>query len=120
MRAPERASSTVRRTTMTNQPKPPSLSTNVRPQRSTRRRKGTRASFGSVRQLPSGRWQARYTDTRDNRYTAPHTFATKKSAEDWLSTTRADMVRGVWQSPALARVTLAEFATNHLSARLDL
>ena len=87
---------------------------------SPRARKASRLSFGSVRQLPSGRWQARYTDKYDDRHTAPQTFATKKQAEDWLATTRADMVRGTWQAPGLGAVTLADFTADHLATRLDL
>jgi hypothetical protein len=54
-------------------------------------RKPTRTSFGNVRRLPSGRWQARFTDAREQRHTAPVTFASKREAEDYLATVRADM-----------------------------
>lgn len=87
---------------------------------SRRTRKASRASFGSVRKLPSGRYQARYTDRYDNRHTAPSTFATKKQAEDWLATTRADVVRGTWQAPELGAITLRDFIADHLATRLDL
>ena len=40
---------------------PPATLPKPRPARS--RRGGNRSRFGAVRQLPSGRWQARYTDT---------------------------------------------------------
>jgi integrase len=47
--------------------------------------RGTRAAFGSVRKLPSGRFQARYTVPRSNIViTAPTTFATKAPAQAWL------------------------------------
>lgn len=54
-----------------------------------------RRSFGSVRKLPSGRWQASYHHpiTRE-RITGPHTFETKKSAMDWLALQQADLLRG--------------------------
>lgn len=64
-----------------------------------RKRRTSRASFGSVRKLPSGRYQARYVDRMMNRHTAPRTFTTKREAEDWLATTRADIVRGTWLAP---------------------
>ncbi|WP_395690353.1 tyrosine-type recombinase/integrase [Nocardioides sp.] len=86
----------------------------------TKQRKSTRASFGSVRRLPSGRYQARYTDRQLNRHTAPQTFATKTQAEDWLATVRADVVRGTWRAPELGAVTLADYARDHLSTRADL
>ncbi|MDQ6526452.1 site-specific integrase [Nocardioides sp. LHD-245] len=85
-----------------------------------RKRRATRASFGSVRKLPSGRYQARYSDSQMNRYTAPTTFATKRQAEDWLATTRADMVRGTWRAPELSTMTLATYVRDHLATRLDL
>jgi len=78
--------------------------------RPTRKRKTTRASFGSVRRLPSGRYQARYSDERMNRHTAPHTFETKTAAEEWLATIRADVVSGTWRAPELGKVTVADFA----------
>jgi integrase len=55
-----------------------------------------------------------------NRHTAPQTFATKKQAEDWLATTRADLVRGTWRAPELGSVTLADYTAEHLATRLDL
>ena len=45
--------------------------------------KGRRA-FGSVRQLASGRWQARYLDAAGVRDTAPRTFPTKVEATRYL------------------------------------
>lgn len=86
----------------------------------TRRHRPGKASFGSTRQLPSGRWQARYSDPLGNRHTAPQTFATKAHAEDWLATIRADMVRGTWRSPDVGRITLADYAADYLASRLDL
>lgn len=85
-----------------------------------RKRRASRASFGSVRKLPSARYQARYSDAQMNRYTAPTTFATKREAEDWLATTRADMVRGTWRAPKLSTITLASYVRDHLATRLDL
>ena len=64
-----------------------------------RSRKPTRTSYGSVPRLPSGRYQARFTDAREGRHTAPMTFASKREAEDYLATVRADMVRGTWRAP---------------------
>lgn len=58
--------------------------------------RGTRASFGSLRVLPSGRIQARYKGPDGLTHTAPMTFDTKGAANAWLSTVRADMVRGLW------------------------
>ena len=54
-----------------------------------------RRTFGSVRQLPSGRWQARYR-LADDWVNAPATFDTKAAGADWLITVQADMIKGTW------------------------
>ena len=40
---------------------------------------------GTVRQLPSGRWQVRYRDETGARHGAPMTFLTKQDAVAWLA-----------------------------------
>lgn len=55
--------------------------------------------FGSVRKLPSGRYQARYRGPSGERYPAPTTFTTKKAANAWLADTQSDIERGRWKSP---------------------
>ena len=63
-----------------------------------------RRRFGSVRRLPSGRWQARYWDAAGNRAGAPVTFPTKGDAQRWLSAAETDMSRGEWHDPRLGDV----------------
>jgi integrase len=75
-----------------------------------RPRKPTRASFGTVRQLPSGRWQARYHDAAGHRITAPVTFATKRDAEDHLAAVRSDRMRGTYRDHRAGLVPLGEYA----------
>jgi integrase len=60
------------------------------------KRKAGKATFGTLRTLPSGRIQARYTGPDGRRHTAPKTFDTKGDAETWLATKRADIVRDEW------------------------
>ncbi|MQA78111.1 MAG: tyrosine-type recombinase/integrase [Streptosporangiales bacterium] len=57
------------------------------------KRKGRRR-FGWVRKLPSGRYQASYLGADGLRQNAPHTFASKDEAGDWLTLREADRVRG--------------------------
>lgn len=58
--------------------------------------KTRRRGWGSVRRLPSGRWQARYWDSaRGRSLTAPTTFENKASADRWLAQKRTDLDRGV-------------------------
>src|SRR5512133_1779647 len=72
-------------------------------------RKGRR-SFGSLRQLPSGRWQARYRDAGGKSHRAPQTFAPRPEAARFLAQVEPDLARGEWTDPRSGRVSLAEWA----------
>lgn len=62
--------------------------------------------FGSIRSLPSGRHQARYTGPDGNTYNAqkpngkPLTFDTYGDADAWLSLRHSEILRGAWLPPA--------------------
>jgi len=75
-----------------------------------------RSSFGNTRRLPSGHWQARYTAPGGAVVTAPMTFNTKQDAQAWLSTVRADLVRGAWLPPDSA-TTFGAYSTTWLEHR---
>ncbi|SLM98461.1 Phage integrase, site-specific tyrosine recombinase  len=81
----------------------------------------TRRSFGALRKLPSGRWQASYVhpDTQA-RVTAPSTFDTKTDADAWLAIVRSDLVTGATRPDAPRRMAmrLDVFAESWL-ARID-
>jgi integrase len=80
---------------------------------------GAKASWGSVRKLPSGRYQARY--RLDGKMAAaPVTFRTKRDAEAYLSTVRTDMERGTWVNPIAGKVTLRDYSSRWLEQRPDL
>lgn len=80
--------------------------------------KGRKSSFGSLRRLPSRRWQARYTGPDGLTHTAPITFDTKGDAETWLSTVRSDLARGLWQPQDNAKpMTFDDYATAWLADR---
>ena len=83
-------------------------------------RKNTRDSFGSVRRLPSGRFQVRFSDAGGTRHTAPDTFATRREAVNYLAVIRAEMFRGTWRAPELGTVTVADYAATLLAVRVDL
>jgi integrase len=90
------------------------------------RRDRQRESFGSVRQLPSGRWQARYTDPRNGRRIileaspATPTFATEREANRALSVIEAEIVGGLWRDPALAKQPFEHWAERYLATTLNL
>lgn len=74
--------------------------------------------FGTLRHLPSGRWQARYVHPHTGeRLGAVVTFERKSDAARWLSTVEADIARGKWiDSSAGRRVTVAEWAERWLAS----
>jgi integrase len=56
----------------------------------------SRRSWGSVRQIDGGRYQARYMDPDTRRMVpAPETFSTRTAADRWLARKRADLDRGM-------------------------
>lgn len=75
-------------------------------------------SFGSVEQLPSGRWRAKYR-TRNPKATvaAPDTFTTKTDAELWLDAQRVALDRGDALDHSAGKATLAEFADEWVKTR---
>lgn len=73
------------------------------------RRRSSRRTFGAIRRLPSGRYQARYQGPDGRDHTAPTTFVRKDEADAWLATIRADMVRGSWRDPDAGAVTVATY-----------
>lgn len=55
----------------------------------------SRRQWGAIRELPSGRFQARYPDPdTDKMVPAPHTFANRKTADHWLSKKRTEIDAG--------------------------
>ncbi len=79
-------------------------------------RSNGRRHFGSVRRLPSGRWQASYWfDGR--KHTAPSTFLAKADALAYLSTVETDLRRGTWIDSRAGDITLAEYADSWLGSR---
>ncbi|MEF9410397.1 site-specific integrase [Rhodococcus sp. IITD102] len=61
-------------------------------------RKGRR-SWGRIRKLPSGRYQAGYVALDGTSWNAPITYSTKLAAEAWLADERRLMESGAWTPP---------------------
>ncbi len=78
-----------------------------------------RRPWGSVRKLPSGRYQVRYR-VDGQELGAPQTFRTKSEADAWLAAARADLERGTWIDPEAGRITLEEYAWRWLAERPNL
>ena len=86
-----------------------------------------RRSFGRLRKLPSGRYQASYQGPDDRIYTANSTFAAKLDAEAWLTDRRREIDRELWSPPATqdqkkakkaAATTFGEYAETWLATRM--
>jgi integrase len=80
----------------------------------------SRRGFGSVRKLPSGRWQARYRDPEGELRPAETTFATKADADAWLATTQHELRVGDWIDPDLGERTLESWALDWMDNQLHL
>ncbi|MGW4395536.1 tyrosine-type recombinase/integrase [Amycolatopsis nivea] len=55
--------------------------------------------WGRIRQLPSGRWQARYPGPDGILRPAPETFDTRKLAATWLSEKQTEIEQDEWTDP---------------------
>ncbi len=64
-----------------------------------RRRRRSRRAFGSVEQLPSGRFRARIVGQDGKHVSAPTTFTSRTDASLWVDVQHADLVRGAWKAP---------------------
>ncbi|MEK9519637.1 site-specific integrase [Streptomyces venezuelae] len=81
------------------------------------RKRSPRRSFGAIRQLPSGRWQARYPGADGVLRSAPETYETKREAELFLAQVQVDQSRGDWIDPAAGEVLFAEYAKRWIDER---
>lgn len=80
----------------------------------------TRRQFGSIRKLPSGRWQVRHTDAFGRTVAAPQTFATKTDAALYLSKVETDQHRGTWTDPLHGRETFEAWVKRWRASTVDL
>lgn len=69
----------------------------------------TNGQFGSIRKLPSGRFQVRYFHL-GRRITGDTTFPTKGDARAFLAGVETDIRRGNFFDPSAGRVTFAEYS----------
>ncbi len=81
-------------------------------------RRGRKEGFGSIRTLPSGRVQARYTGPDGLTHKAPTTFQTKGDARGWLALRQSEIINGKWRPRASdSTVTFRRYATTWLADR---
>ena len=76
--------------------------------------------FATIRQLPSKRWQVRYTGPDGIRHTAPNTFAYKAEADAYVEKKRKAIAQETWDSDDDARperTTFAAYSAGWLAGR---
>jgi integrase len=73
--------------------------------------------FGTIRKLPSGRWQVRYYGPDGIRQSAPDTFERKGDAARWLAEMETDIAKGEWRDPSRAEQLLVEYAVTWIKER---
>lgn len=76
-----------------------------------------RRGFGSVRALPSGRFQARYRGPDGRMYSAPVTFTTVGDADAFLATIFTDIVRDTWRAPRASGFTVDQYGRRWIELR---
>ncbi len=74
----------------------------------------SRRAFGAVRQLPSGRWQARYRNKQGRLVPAPRTFPTKTDANKYLTLMEAEQIRGSHYDPKRGQTKFGVWADQWL------
>lgn len=74
--------------------------------------------FGTIRRLPSGRYQARYRGPDGKLRSAPNTFGRKSEASRWLSIKDTEIAQGEWLAPELARIQFSDYAADWMRDRV--
>lgn len=91
-------------------------------------RRKRRESFGALRRLPSGRFQASYVGPDGERHNAPQTFDGMTDARGWLAIQQARIHDGTWSEFDTSRaeqsnkgrgLTFAEYATDWVDTRTN-
>ncbi len=73
--------------------------------------------FGSVRMLPSGRFQVRYWGLDGIRKAAQETFATRTEADRYLTLLEAQLMRREWVDPSKGKVKVRDYSTEWIKER---
>lgn len=73
--------------------------------------------FGSIRRLPSRRYQVRYLGPDGLRRSAPRTFPTRADARRWLSLVEGEIARGEWVDTKSDGEQLASYAKRWIAER---
>lgn len=80
-------------------------------------RRGRQPGWGTVAQLPSGRYIARWSDLDGKRCQAEQTFESVSDARAFLATVKADILRRTYRAPRTVSETLAEYGARWIETR---
>src|SRR5687767_8551594 len=78
-----------------------------------------RRPFGSIRKLPSGRWQARVLDAMGG-LVPLGTYVTKSAADQAISRAAADQSKASWVDPRRGQLTFENYAEQWMTNRVEL
>jgi integrase len=73
-------------------------------------------AFGTIRKLPSGRFQARYWHL-GKQVSSGSSFAAKADARAWLASVETDLSRGTYFDPSAGSIRFAQYAEDWLEDR---
>jgi hypothetical protein len=76
--------------------------------------------FGSLRKLPSGRYQVRYPGPDGILRSAPHTFAREGDAQQYLTLVEGQIIRKEWVDLERGKVKLEDYARRWIEQRPNL
>lgn len=79
-----------------------------------------RGRFGTVRKLPSDRYQVRYYGPDGRRHSAPQIFERKADATKYLALVEAKIARDEWANPDRGRILLGDYADKWISEQAGL
>ena len=74
--------------------------------------------MGNIQKRPNGAWRARYRDPFGHEHSRH--FPRKIDAERWLTAVETSKHRGEWIDPALARITVSDWAEKWRQAQVQL
>lgn len=77
----------------------------------------SRRQFGTVRHLPSGKWQVGYRDPAGRRITAADTFDRKGDAAACLAAIETDQLRGAYIDPRAGQMTVRAWAEEWMATK---
>lgn len=78
-----------------------------------------RESFGKLKSLPSGRYQASYIGPDGKRHNAPRTFDNLTDGRAWLAGKRSEISKDEWSAPRVTSATFEGYAREHIDTRTN-